>query len=325
MTIVDVHAHILPPGVIQDWRRGRWCFPGVSVDEVGGVASLEFPTGGALAVPPALVDVEVSVARLDQQGITTALVAPWLELVGYGLPPAEGASWARFLNEHAAGFSGGGRLLPLATVPLQDGDLAAEEVVAAREAGFVGVAIGTTAGGRELDDPALAPLWDAVAESSMPLFLHPMLDRENRRIGDDFALGLANSTGRIIDTTIAVSRLLLSGTLAARPALRIVVAHGGASIPYILGRLRRTHEIASEVTADPLGGFGCLSFDTVLYDPGALRFLVEAVGPGRVLLGSDYPFPNRDPEPRRIVAEALGEGENARAVLGENAIELFKL
>jgi len=290
------------------------------------VASLRFPTGEALAVPPALVDVEGSVARLEQQAITTALVAPWLELAGYGLSPSEGASWARFLNEHATGLSGDdGRLLPLATVPLQDGDLAAEEVVVARDAGFVGLAIGTTAGERELDDPALAPFWDAVAESSMPLFLHPMLARENRRIGDDFALGLANSAGRIVDTTIAVSRLLFSGTLTARPGLRILVAHGGASIPYILGRLRRTHEITPEVTADPLEGFRRLYFDSLLYDPDALRFLVEVVGPARVLLGSDYPFPNRDPEPRRIVAEVLGGGETERAVLGENAIELFEL
>ena len=32
-------------------------------------------------------------------------------------------------------------------------------------------------------------------------------------------------------------------------------------------------------------------FDTLVHDPQALRFLIDAVGASRLALGSDYPFP----------------------------------
>ena len=285
-----------------------------------------FPTGQLPPPPADLLDIDASVGRLDNQGITSAVVAPWLDFVGYGLPAGEGASWARFLNEQMLDLHRGQpRLIPMATVPLQDGELAAKEVEAARDMGFAGVAIGTAAGERELDDPALVSFWETAAASSMPVFLHPMFHKADRRINDAFAFGLANSVGRIVDTTIAVSRLLFSGTLARLKGIKLLVAHGGASIPYILGRLGRTHEIAPDVTTDPREGFDRLYFDTVLFDAAALRFLIQVAGRERVLLGSDYPFANRDPDPRRVVVEALDHEGDVEAVLGANAAELFNV
>src|SRR5713101_6093841 len=62
--------------------------------------------------------------------------------------------------------------------------------------------------------------------------------------------------------------------------------------------------------ADPLDGFRRLYFDTVLFEPQALRFLCDVAGSDRVVLGSDYPFPIGDPEPARVVDETpLTQGE----------------
>ncbi len=247
-------------------------------------------------------------------------------MVGYELPGDDAAGWARFLNEQMLEtIRDEPRLSALATVPLQDGVRAAEEVEAARALGFAGVEIGTSAGETELDDPSLRPFWESLNEHALPVFIHPMFRRAEKRIRDDFAFGLANSAGRIVDTTIAVSRLLFSGTLVGVPNVKVLIAHGGASIPYIAGRLRRSYQIAPDKMGDPDPGLRNVYFDTVLFDTAALRFLVQFAGHDRVLLGSDHPFPNRDPDPCRVVRDALPDQKLQRAVLGDNAVAFFNL
>jgi aminocarboxymuconate-semialdehyde decarboxylase len=273
-----------------------------------------------------LLDVDGSLARFDEQGITSAVVSPWLDIVGYELSAQEGAGWARFLNEQMLEIiRNEPRLAATATVPLQDGALAAQEVEAVHDMGFAGVEIGTSAGDVELDDPSLHAFWQSLEEHALPVFLHPMFRKSEKRMYDDFAFGLANSVGRIADTTIAVSRLLFSGTLASVPNVKVLVAHGGASIPYIAGRLRRTYQIAQDKMADPDLGLGNLFFDSVVFDTTALRFLVQFVGHDRVLLGSDHPFPNRDPDPCRVVTDAFQDEDKRAAVLGGSAREFFKI
>jgi aminocarboxymuconate-semialdehyde decarboxylase len=50
-----------------------------------------------------------------------------------------------------------------------------------------------------------------------------------------------------------------------------------------------------------------------------LRFLVDRVGPDRVVLGSDYPFPMGDPDPVTSVAQAGFDPSVTDAILGGNA------
>ena len=70
------------------------------------------------------------------------------------------------------------RLIPLATVPLQDGARAAEVLREAHAAGFAGAMIGTQPKGvgGVLDDPALDPFWRAADECGSVLFIHPVFE-----------------------------------------------------------------------------------------------------------------------------------------------------
>jgi aminocarboxymuconate-semialdehyde decarboxylase len=121
-----------------------------------------------------------------------------------------------------------------------------------------------------------------------------------------------------------MARLFFSGHLTRFLGVTLVVSHGGGALPYALGRLRRNRAIHAECR-DPLDGFRRLYFDTVLFDPRALRFLCDVAGADKVVLGSDYPFPIGDPEPRRIIDEtSLTEAER-RATLGETAARIFHI
>jgi aminocarboxymuconate-semialdehyde decarboxylase len=180
--------------------------------------------------------------------------------------------------------------------------------------------IATRAGGRELDDPALTPFWEAADAAGTVVYLHPGFAGATPRYAD---FGLLNGLGRVEDSTVTLARLLYAGLPARYPGARLVVAHGGGALPYVLGRLVRNHVINPGSTADPVESFAHLYFDSVVFDPSALEFLVAKAGPDRVMLGSDYPFPIGDLTPRAVV-ERAGLPENDRGqILGGNAARLF--
>jgi aminocarboxymuconate-semialdehyde decarboxylase len=213
---------------------------------------------------------------------------------------------------------------PLACVPLQSGRLAAEVLEEALDQGFHGAMIGTQPKGvgGGLDDADLTPFWEAASARKATIFLHPMFACGDDRLGD---YDLVNAVGRLSDTTIAMARLLFAGHLTRFPGMSLVVSHGGAALPFALGRLRRNHAIHPKDYADPLDGFRRLYFDTVLFEARALRYLCDVAGADRVMLGSDHPFPIGDPEPRRVVDETALSRAERRGILGETAARLFHL
>jgi aminocarboxymuconate-semialdehyde decarboxylase len=115
--------------------------------------------------------------------------------------------------------------------------------------------------------------------------------------------------GRITDTMIAVSRIIYSGHVERYSKAKIVAGIGGAALPYIIGRLRRNYSLAEDTLADPDKALSMMYYDTLLHDPSALELLLGTVGPGRIMLGSDMPFPIGDSRPLTILDEAHVMGD----------------
>ena len=324
--IIDTHAHVVPGSLIETLRAERRIFPSVQLIAEGGTVRMAF-AGEAPTRPimPRLSDLEDRKEWLVRQKIDHQVVGGWTDVYGYELAGEEGADWARFLNEHLLKQTAPlAALTPLATVPLQNGALAARVLEEALDAGFNGAMIGTQPKGvgGNLDDAELDPFWEVASARRATIFLHPMYICGDDRLA---AYDLLNAVGRLTDTTIAMARLLFSGHLTRFPGLTLVVSHGGGALPYALGRLRRNHAIHRNGCADPFEGFRRLYFDTVLFEPQALRFLCDVAGADRVVLGSDHPFPIGDPAPTRVVEETpLTEAER-RAILGETAARIFHI
>jgi aminocarboxymuconate-semialdehyde decarboxylase len=321
-TVVDVHAHVVPAGLLADLAAGRTTFPHIEVRPHQDTHVVAF-NGGAPTRPVAagLTDAGRRTAWLDSQRIDRQLVGGWLDIFGYQLPADEGADWAEQLTgaivEHTADDD---RLLPLGTVPLQDPDRAAAALRSQRAAGLPGIMIATRAGERELDNPAYTPFWEAADETGAVIYLHPGFGGASARYAD---FGLVNGLARLEDTTVTLARLLYAGIPARFPGAKLLVAHGGAALPFVLGRLTRNHLTNAGSTADPLESFARLYFDSVLFDPAALEFLVAKVGAARVLLGSDYPFPIGDLSPRAVVETADLKDEERARILGGSAAALL--
>jgi aminocarboxymuconate-semialdehyde decarboxylase len=335
---IDVHAHHIPGTVVQRLRdpAARAAFPHCRIDEgAGGAVRLKVgdePWTRPLA--PGLVSLGKRTEKLAGRAIVAQLNGGWLDVFGYSLPPEEGAAWSAFLNDTlleslAAASTADVTYLPLATVPLQDGFLAADELARAVVSGHVGAMIGTWIPGvnRDLDDPNLEPFWARAAALGVPVFVHPVFagGGDDTRIHDR---GLANAVARPNETALAMSRLLYAGVLQRHPGLKLVIAHGGGALPAILGRLARNYDVleaAGDDVADPRDGFRRLYFDSLVFDPQTLRALLRAARPDGVMLGSDDPFPIGDPAPRAVIEAAeleLTEHER-RALLSGNACAAF--
>jgi aminocarboxymuconate-semialdehyde decarboxylase len=329
--VIDAHAHLVPPRLGEALERARAKLPSIS-PRTGddGKLYVAFPTlTDPRPVPPRVLSRDQSHEFMDAQGVDTQIVGIWADLFGYDLPPAEGAYWASMLNdmllEEAAAS---GRMVALATLPLQDTAAAVKELERCLGLGYKGVTIGPSVGAdangasAQLDAERLGELWSALADQQVPVVLHPMFLTAEARIRD---YGLPNTVGRPHDTNVAVARLLYSGRLAQHPDLRILLVHGGGGVPYLWGRLQRNAVIGPGELADPDAGLGTLWFDTVVYRPEALQFLLGFAGTERVLLGSDYPFPIMDPRPNEVVDRLDVPDATRAAIRSGNARALFGL
>ena len=327
--VIDVHAHVVPPSLLDHVRARAESLPSVKLSQTDdGRTLIALPRSASLGAPrppiPGLLDIKSAMTRMDEQGIDLAIVSIWPDLLGSLLPAAESVAWAACVNDSLLDVvDGQDRLRALACVPLQS-DQPAAEVDRAKGLGFIGIEIGTRVLEHELDSEHLDQFWRACAELAMPVFIHPLFYGGDPRLADNKPYGLANSIGRVNDTTIAISRLLLAGVPLKYPGLQIIVAHGGGAVPYLIGRIGNIHTLNPEY-ADPYEGFSHLHFDSVIFDPETLEYLIAKAGPTHVLLGSDYPFANGDPHPTKIVTDARVDDEARGLVFGGNASRIFGL
>ena len=100
---------------------------------------------------------------------------------------------------------------------------------------------------------------------------------------------------------------------------------GGGALPYMLGRLERNYKAFPDLVVDPVEQFHHLYFDSIVFQPDVLRFLIQKVGAERIMLGSDYPFPIGDQEPRRVIEKANCSVDEANLMLTQNAQKLFRI
>ena len=323
--IVDSHAHLVPPSLLEAIRKDASRFPSVRAIEQDG--SLSFVFAGAKPTRPVskpLTDIGARVAWMEKNGIDRQVVGGWVDMFGYEVPAPEGSAWSELINAHlAAAAKAEARFVPLATVPLQDGSAAAGVLRSAISAGFPGVMIGTLPRGvgSVLDAPDLEPFWRAADDTGAVVHIHPSFDAGDVRVND---YGLANAVGRITDALIAVSRLVCAGHITRFANAKFVVPMGAAGLPFILGRLARNHAITKGL-GDPAEALRRIYVDTILHDPRVLRFVIDMVGADRVMLGSDMPFPIGDTEPAKIVQSISLSPAEVASINGGLARRLFGL
>ena len=136
--------------------------------------------------------------------------------------------------------------------------------------------------------------------------------------------------GFLFDTTLAAAHLVFAGVPERFPGIRWVLGHLGGAIPYIAERLDRGYEAFPDcrgaISRSPSEYLKRFYYDTVNFDPNALRLALEFAGPDQILTGSDYPhlIGSIDRMKASLAALPVGEADRAK-IAGGNAARLFGL
>ncbi len=327
---VDLHTHLVPEGW-EDWASrygaGRW--PRLVRHDACRATIMTgdhfFRDVDDRSWSPAR-----RLADMERLGIDRQVLSPPPVMFCYWAEPRAGQAFARMQNETVAAIAHRhpDRFTGMATVPLQDPGLAIEELRHCRERlGLSSVEIGTCPAGRDLDDPALFPFFEACVGLAVAVFVHPAtpLVGQERLAKHYFPLIVGNP----LETALAVSSLIYGGMLERLPALRICFAHGGGAFPFTLARLNHGWTVRPEgraaIPKEPREYARRIYFDSLTLSARNLRFLVDEFGADRVMLGSDYPFDMGAADPVAAVAAAgLDDGARAR-IEGATAVRFLGL
>jgi aminocarboxymuconate-semialdehyde decarboxylase len=293
--IVDVHSHVIVPGLGADvrWEFGRQivAFGGREIRS----AIREF------------VSIDGILEEHDRAGVDRVVLCPWVQLLGRE-PERQNEALATLVSD---------RVACLGTVSLDEPD---ELVAVMLDGRLSGVEVAASFDGQYLGAPRFQAFWAAAEETAAVVFVHPTTRGFQDTIFDDHYLW--NTIGNPFETTITAAHMVLQGVMDKHPSLKVILAHGGGVVSSLRGRLAH-HQSFAEPRRDVLGALRRFHYDTVVFDPGVLRALVDFAGPDRVLLGSDYPFDMGDEHPTEIVRAAAFPAAVESAILGGNALRLL--
>jgi aminocarboxymuconate-semialdehyde decarboxylase len=201
---------------------------------------------------------------------------------------------------------------------------------AVRELGLVGGYLPSNVGGRYLDGAEFSPVFAAASELDVPLFIHPSNPPARERMPD---YELAVVAGYLFDTTLNIFNMIFGGLLDRYPGLRLCCTHLGGYALMLRARMQReldTNPALATRLKKPLTEYlRSIYFDTICFEPAYLRSVVEdhAVDSGRLLLGSDTPFPLGEPDPVGFVERSFGATapKLAADVLQGNAADFLRI
>jgi aminocarboxymuconate-semialdehyde decarboxylase len=305
--LVDAHAHLLPRDYPADSPE---CFPRMEPVE-GSTDRLLVFGPRPFRARDVFFDAERRLEAQDASGVDAEVLTPMPPLLRYDLPAADGLALARYVNEFTAELCSFDptRLVGLGMVPLQDPDASAAELAAIADSGLAGVEIASNVLGASIGDERFLPFFAEASRLGVAIFVHAMpaaTDRLPRAAMGTYVVGLEGA--------MAAASLITGGTAAKCPDLRIAFSHAAGGFPLMLPRAQYfwsgswneepkvpERAVMTDDGPSPMEYARRFYYDSLVFDRRALRFLVDFLGPGRLLVGSDFPaMPREDPAGRTL-------------------------
>jgi aminocarboxymuconate-semialdehyde decarboxylase len=319
MQTIDMHSHFFP----REWENLDARFGGgdwPSMKHLGGGKAMVMVGGREFRpVYSACWDPDTRLEEMDRDGVDLQVMCSTPVLFAYPRPVEQALYCAQLFNDAglAMAAKGRGRLRTLCQVPLQDTDAACRELSRAMRSGHLGVQIGNHVGDRDLDDEGILTFLQHCAAEGAAVLVHPWDMMGGARTAR-WMMGWTVSMPA--ETQLSIVALILGGGFDRLPAnLRLCFAHGGGSFAFLLGRLENAwnnRDLARGNSRLPPSGYlDRFYVDSAVFDPRALRLLVEVMGEERVMLGSDYPFPLGELRVGKLIRDMQDLGEPARAKL----------
>ena len=251
MPIIDAHTHYYPAEVFNSPRE--WALSRGETHWADCVAPANAPSIQGWA------DIETFLRDMDAADIEKAVLLGW-----YWQNPATCDEQNRWYTEAARQHPD--RFLAFASINATYTGPAIDTIRAARENGFCGIGeIHPQVQGHTLRDDCWQKVMEAAIETNLPINLHV-----TEPVGRDYPTKTE---------TPLEDYVWLAGQY---PEAQLILAHWGGLLPFYEQNPAVAKQLANvyyDTAASPL-----------LYDKSIFRRVLDTIGPGRLLYGSDYPL-----------------------------------
>ncbi|MBD3924240.1 amidohydrolase [Nocardioides cavernae] len=317
--IVDTHAHYTTAPPQLDAYRARQ------------LGSMNRPSAGKplkISDDEILVSLEGHLKRMDTLGIDRMIFSPRASGMGHEIGDARvSLYWTKVNNDLIKRVCDlvPDRFIPAAQLPQSPGVSPAECVGeltrCVEELGFVGCNVNPdVAGGGQPFTPAISdewwyPLWDVMVDLDVPGLVHASSTVNP-------ALHLNGSHYTSSDAAVTFE-LCWSNLYDHYPALKLIVPHGGGSLPFNWNRHRALHTLQNKPPFEER--IKNVYFDTALYDRDSMEMLIRKVGADNILYAAE-PFGTAkatDPETGRLFDDTVSFVDDISWLSDEDKDKIF--
>ncbi len=321
---IDIHTHILPKNIPN--FREKFGYGGfIHLDHHKPCcARMMMDNKFFREIEDNCWSAEARIKECGHQHVDVQVLSTIPVMFSYWAKPYDCLEVAKFLNDHIADIVARypKRFIGLGTVPMQDAELAIEELKRCKEIGLKGIQIGSHVNDWNLSSPKLFPIFEAAQDLDMSIFVHPwdMMGKEKME-----RYWLPWLVGMPAETSLAICSMIFGGVFEKLPKLKVAFAHGGGSFPATIGRVEHGFNVRPDLCAidnnvNPRDYLGKFYIDSLVHDPNALDFVIKTMGEDFVALGTDYPFPLGELEPGKLIKSMPYSDKLKGKLLANNAL-----
>ena len=322
----DMHSHFIPQEFVDAIAKPGSPWQAKLVTK-GDKPWILHDQGYSYPLEPGFHDVKARLADMARTKLDMAAVSVSPTIFYYYADPKLGLDVARMTNNAIYGLTKEypDKFVGMGTLPMQDLDLAIKEMRrCVQDLGFKSIQIGSNVQGVQFDDPKFLRFFKECEALGVFILFHPYYVGTKEMFTKYY---LTNLYGNPLDTAMCIASLIFGGVLENCPKLKVAFTHGGGFFPYQLGRLMHGYEVRGEAKVNgvksPEKYMHQLYFDTITFVDKQLRFLVDLAGPDHVMLGTDYNFDMQEFKPVDFVLGAGLTAAQQKAVLTDNACQIF--
>lgn len=323
--VIDVHTHMLNHAwlkLLEKHGGPKYTLKGVA----GGLRAIHLDGAPFMTPVPEMFDWDQRIRNMNKAAIDVSVVSLTCPNCYWGGEKVSLLA-AQTMNDEMARArkTWPDRIQWFCSLPWQYPAAALKELQRALKAGACGVMVLANIDGRQLTDPAFAPVWQAIDRAKLPVLVHPTAPPGVREM-QMAEFQLVASVGFTFDTSLAIARMLYDGFFERYLEVKIIASHGGGAIPFLIGRLDQCFEhipaCRAKVADKPSLYLRRVYADSVVFTDDALAMAVRTFGSDNVLYGSDYPHTIGDPIGCLARVDRLPAGVRER-VRGANALRIF--
>jgi aminocarboxymuconate-semialdehyde decarboxylase len=312
MLKIDTHTHIIPkklPNWTDKFGYGEFIY---LQHHKKGLAKMMRGNQFFREIKENAWNPKLRIKEYKEYNTQVQVVCTLPVMFSYWAKPLDCLDLSKYLNDHIADLSSKypRNYVGLATVPMQDSELAIQEMERCKKMGLLGIQVGSNINDLNLNEDRFYPIFQSCERLGLAVLVHPwnmMGQKDMQRYWLPWLVGMPAETSR------AMCSMIFSGILERLPKLRVNFAHAGGSFLPTLGRIEhgfncRPDLVAIDNNVNPRNYLGKFWVDCITHDPLMLEYVIKLQGSTRITLGSDYPFPLGDLEIGKFIEDmALDE------------------